>query len=227
MHRVSAACQRETVALMLKAFTAEFRATWFGVGNPRLQDGSSMSVSSPAERDELNHLLQQSGRSDQKAFAELYKRTSSKLFGVCLRMLRDRGEAEEVLQETYTTVWRRASSFDASKASAITWLVTLSRNKAIDRLRQHREELMDDPSRLDEVVDEQPTPATDAQTSQEYQRLQRCLDELEPQQQSSVREAFFTGDTYNELAARCKVPLGTMKSWIRRSLMQLRTCLDS
>ncbi|MEO5831389.1 MAG: sigma-70 family RNA polymerase sigma factor [Rhodanobacter sp.] len=124
-------------------------------------------------------------------------------------------------------MWRRASSFDASKASAITWLVTLARNKAIDRLRQHREELMDDPSRLDEVVDEQPTPAADAQTSQEYQRLQRCLDELEPQQQSSVREAFFTGATYNELAARCKVPLGTMKSWIRRSLMQLRTCLDS
>ncbi|EIL94031.1 sigma-70 family RNA polymerase sigma factor [Rhodanobacter spathiphylli] len=186
-----------------------------------------MSVSSPAERDELNRLLQQSGSHDQKAFAELYKRTSSRLFGVCLRMLRDRGEAEEVLQETYTTVWRRAASFDASKASAITWLVTLSRNKAIDRLRQHREQLMDDPSRLDEMVDEQPTPAADAQTGQEYRRLQHCLDELEPQQQSSVREAFFTGATYNELATRCKVPLGTMKSWIRRSLMQLRTCLDS
>jgi len=186
-----------------------------------------MSVSSPAERDELNRLLQQSGRNDQRAFAELYKRTSSKLFGVCLRMLRDRGEAEEVLQETYATVWRRASSFDASKASAITWLVTLSRNKAIDRLRQHREELLDDPARLEETVDEQPTPAADAETSQEHQRLQHCLDELEPQQQSSVREAFFTGATYNELATRCKVPLGTMKSWIRRSLMQLRTCLDS
>ncbi len=185
-----------------------------------------MSVSSPAERDELNQLLQQTGRNDQKAFAELYKRTSSKLFGVCLRMLRDRGEAEEVLQETYTTVWRRADSFDASRASAITWLVTLSRNKAIDRLRQHREELLDDPSRLDETVDDQPTPAAGAETSQEYQRLQQCLDELEPQQQSSVREAFFTGATYNELATRCKVPLGTMKSWIRRSLMQLRTCLD-
>ncbi len=185
-----------------------------------------MSVSSPAERDELNQLLQQTGRNDQKAFAELYKRTSSKLFGVCLRMLRDRGEAEEVLQETYTTVWRRADSFDASRASAITWLVTLSRNKAIDRLRQHREELLDDPSRLDETVDDQPTPAAGAETSQEYLRLQQCLDELEPQQQSSVREAFFTGATYNELATRCKVPLGTMKSWIRRSLMQLRTCLD-
>jgi RNA polymerase sigma factor (sigma-70 family) len=141
-------------------------------------------------------------------------------------MLRDRGEAEEVLQETYTTVWRRAASFDSAKASAITWLITLSRNKAIDRLRQHREELLDDPSRLDEAVDEQPTPAADAEASQEYRRLQHCLDELEPQQRDSVREAFFTGATYNELATRCMVPLGTMKSWIRRSLMQLRTCLD-
>jgi len=185
-----------------------------------------MGVTSPAERDELNRLLIQTGRNDQKAFAELYKRTSSKLFGVCLRMLRDRGEAEEVLQETYTTVWRRAASFDAAKASAITWLITLSRNKAIDRLRQHREELLDDPSRLDEAVDGQPTPAADAEASQEYRRLQHRLDELEPQQRSSVREAFFTGATYNELATRCKVPLGTMKSWIRRSLMQLRTCLE-
>ncbi|MGH8159967.1 MAG: sigma-70 family RNA polymerase sigma factor [Rhodanobacter sp.] len=185
-----------------------------------------MSVTSAPEHEELNRLLMQSGRNDQKAFAELYKRTSSKLFGVCLRMLRDRGEAEEVLQETYTTVWRRAASFDSAKASAITWLVTLSRNKAIDRLRQHREELLDDPSRLEETADEQPTPAADAEASQEYRRLERCLDELEPQQRSSVREAFFTGATYNELAARCKVPLGTMKSWIRRSLIQLRTCLD-
>jgi RNA polymerase sigma factor (sigma-70 family) len=185
-----------------------------------------MSVSSSAERDELNRLLQHTGRNDQKAFAELYKRTSSKLFGVCLRMLRDRGEAEEVLQETYTAVWRRAASFDATRASAITWLVTLSRNKAIDRLRQRREVLLDDPNNLDVAADEESAPAADAENSQEYVRLQRCLDELEPQQQSSVREAFFTGATYNELAARCKVPLGTMKSWIRRALLQLRQCLD-
>lgn len=186
-----------------------------------------MSVTTAAERDELNKLLQQTCENNQKAFAELYKRTSSKLFGVCLRMLRDRSEAEEVLQEIYTTVWRRASSFDSAKASAITWLVTLSRNKSIDRLRQHREELMDDPMKMDERVDEdQPSPIADAETSQENKRLQSCLDELDPQQQSSVREAFFTGATYNELATRCKVPLGTMKSWIRRSLMQLRTCLD-
>jgi RNA polymerase sigma-70 factor (ECF subfamily) len=185
-----------------------------------------MSVTSPADRDELNRLLIQTGRNDQKAFAELYKRTSSKLFGVCLRMLRDRGEAEEVLQETYTTVWRRAAGFDPGKASAITWLITLSRNKAIDRLRQHREELMDDPSKLEQTMDDQPSPADGAQSSQEYLRLQGCLDALEPQQRDSVREAFFTGATYNELATRSQVPLGTMKSWIRRSLMQLRVCLE-
>jgi RNA polymerase sigma-70 factor (ECF subfamily) len=185
-----------------------------------------VNVNSPAERDELDRLLIRTGRNDQKAFAELYKRTSPALFGVCLRMLRDRTEAEEVLQETYITVWRRAAGFDAAKGSAITWLITLSRNKAIDRLRQPRELLLDDPYTLDETIDAQPTPAARAEASQEYRRLQHCLDELAPAQRDSVREAFFTGATYNELAARRKVPLGTMKSWIRRSLMLLQTCMD-
>jgi RNA polymerase sigma factor (sigma-70 family) len=99
-----------------------------------------VSTSSPAEREELNGLLIRAGRGDQQAFAALYQRTSSKLFGACLRMLRERGETEEVLQETYIVVWRRVASFDAGKASAITWLVTLTRNKVIDRLRRHREE---------------------------------------------------------------------------------------
>jgi RNA polymerase sigma factor (sigma-70 family) len=93
-------------------------------------------------------------------------------------------------------------------------------------LRQSHEELLDDSAEISESLDEQPTPPAVAEASQEYRRLQECLDELEPQQRASVCEAFFTGATYNELAKRSKVPLGTMKSWIRRSLMQLRTCLD-
>lgn len=186
-----------------------------------------MSVTTVAEREELDRLLARVGRGDRTAFAELYRRTSSTLFGVCLRMLRDRTEAEDVLQEAYAAVWRRAASFDAQKASAITWLATLSRNKAIDRLRQRREELLDDPAQIAEAVDDRPTPAAAAQSTQEYRRLERCMEELEPQQRRSVREAFFSGATYNELAARTKVPLGTMKSWIRRSLLLLRTCLES
>lgn len=181
----------------------------------------------PAEREELIRLLTQTGRGDRKAFAELYARTSSGLFGICLRMLRERAEAEEVLQEAYTSVWRRAAGFDPARASAITWLVTLTRNKAIDRLRQHRDERLDDPAVLAEIEDEHPSPAAAAEASQEYQRLERCLNTLEPRQRQSVREAFFTGATYKELAARMEVPPGTMKSWIRRSLNQLRTCLET
>lgn len=177
------------------------------------------------DREELARLLQQSGRSDQQAFAELYRRTSAKLFGVCLRMLHERGAAEDGLQEIYTTVWRRASSFDPDRAAAMTWLITLARNRCIDRLRQHREAPLDD-AIADKLVDENPTPVADAERSQQRQRLERCMERLEPPQKSAVRAAFFSGATYNELAMRESVPLATMKSWIRRSLILLRTCLE-
>jgi RNA polymerase sigma factor (sigma-70 family) len=183
---------------------------------------------SPADdRDTLASLLTRTGGRDQRAFAELYRHTGGRLYGVCLRMLRDRGEADEVLQEVFTTVWRRADSFDPARASGMTWLITLTRNKAIDRLRRRREALLDDPIDLDQMVDERPGPSQDAEASQDYVRLRTCLEALEPNQRHSVREAFFTGATYKELAARCRVPLPTLKSWIRRGLIQLRECLDS
>jgi RNA polymerase sigma-70 factor (ECF subfamily) len=185
-----------------------------------------MNAVSTTEREELTQILIEAGQGSQRAFAELYKRTSAKLFGVCVRMLRDRGEAEEVLQEVFTTVWRRADSFDPGRASAITWLVTMARNKAIDRLRQHREERLPDADHFDIEDEHEPGPASEAEQSQERQRLERCIDGLEPEQKSAIREAFFSGATYNELAARCRVPLGTMKSWIRRSLIRLRMCLE-
>ena len=179
------------------------------------------------DRDALSGLLTRTGRRDQGAFAELYQHTGGRLFGVCLRMLRDPVDAEEVLQEVFTTVWRRADGFDPARANALTWLVALTRNKAIDRLRRRREVLLDDPIDLDRMMDERPTPPDDAEAGQEYVRLQKCLEALEPNQRRSVRAAFFTGATYKELAARCQVPLGTLKSWIRRGLIQLRECLES
>ncbi len=142
-------------------------------------------------------------------------------------MLRDRGEAEDVLQDIYITVWRRAETFDATRAGAMTWLISLSRNKVIDRLRQRRQETSESAETLEQLADEGPSPATSAENSEEYARLLHCLEQLEPQQRRSVREAFFSGATYSELAARCQVPLGTMKSWIRRSLIQLRSCLET
>lgn len=185
-------------------------------------------MSDPAadDREALAQLLRQVADGDRQAFADLYQRTSSKVFGVLLRMLHDRGTAEEVLQDTYITVWHRADRFDAARASAITWIVTVGRNKAIDHMRKHRESLYDDPSRLNEVVDEDASMLEKASASQDHQRLTNCLDGLETRERKVVREAFFSGTTYKQLAAHAEVPLGTMKSWIRRSLIQLRACLE-
>lgn len=185
-----------------------------------------MTATTNAEREALVSLLASTAEGDQRAFAELYRLTCGKLYGVCLRMLHDRGIAEEVVQETYITIWKRADRFDASRASAITWMVTIGRNKAIDRLRKHREQLLDDPDRLNDAPDDQASPVDNAQTSEDYRRLEHCLEGLESRHRHVVREAFFSGATYKQLAAHCDVPLGTMKSWIRRSLIRLRTCLE-
>jgi RNA polymerase sigma factor (sigma-70 family) len=185
-----------------------------------------MTLASTDDRDALNGLLAATAQRDQRAFAELYRRTSPKLYGICVRVLRSRSEADEVLQDVYTSVWNRAATFDAAKAGALTWLATLARNRAIDRLRQHRDDARES-AEIDEHVDDDATPALDAERSQEHRRLAECMDKLESTQRRSVREAFFTGATYSELATRLGVPLGTMKSWIRRSLIQLRACLEA
>jgi RNA polymerase sigma factor (sigma-70 family) len=194
-------------------------------GSTGNHDASSGDDADRQRRARLDAMLAQVAKGDQKAFAELYQSTSSRVFGVILRMMHDRGEAEDILQEVYATAWRRADSFDPARGSAITWLITLGRNRTIDRMRQRREELLggDD---APEVADDAPTPAAAAEASEERRRLEHCLDRLEPQHGRAVREAFFTGVTYSELAKKLAVPLGTMKSWIRRSLMQLKTCLE-
>ncbi|SAL00284.1 sigma-24 (FecI-like) [Caballeronia fortuita] len=176
-------------------------------------------------RERVNRLLLDVAKGDEQAFAALYRETSARVFGVIVRMISDRGEAEDILQDVYTSAWRRADAFDPARGSAITWLIALGRNRTIDRMRQHREEPLGE-DEAPELADEAPTPAAAAELSEERRRLERCLERLEPQQKRAIREAFFTGASYAELAQRLAVPLGTMKSWIRRSLMLLKTCLE-
>lgn len=176
----------------------------------------------------LQRLLTLTAKGDRNAFSTLYQQSADRLFGLCLRMLRDHDDAEEVLQESFSTIWHRAGSFDAALASPMTWMTTITRNKVIDRIRQKpRAALQADASALDAIEDAGPGPALSAELSEDHQRLSHCLDELEPDHQRVVREAFFRGLTYNQLAQQRQVPLGTMKSWIRRSLLQLRACLES
>ncbi len=173
----------------------------------------------------LNRTLRRVAEGDQQAFSDFYKLTAARVFAAIVRMIHDRGEAEDVLQEVYTNAWRRADSFDPDRGSAMTWLLTLARNRTIDRMRQHREAPLDEEAAA-EIEDEALTPQDSAQCSEERRRLEQCLAALDPQQGRAVREAFFSGATYSELAQRLSVPLGTMKSWIRRSLQQLKLCLE-
>lgn len=166
-------------------------------------------------------------RRDESALRRVYDATSSKLFAVCLRILGDKGEAEEVLQEVFITVWQRADSYDASRGAPMTWLTSMARNRAIDRLRSAaRRRPAEQIETVLDLADSTPGPAALAESADEARRLGRCLDELEGRQKEVIRAAFFGGLTYAELASRDGVPLGTMKSWIRRALLQLRTCLS-
>jgi RNA polymerase sigma-70 factor (ECF subfamily) len=167
------------------------------------------------------------GSGDPNALQTVYRLTATKLFAVCLRILGDRSEAEDVLQEAYMTVWSKAAAFDAALSSPMTWLIAIARNRAIDHLRARgRNRRMDPLEAAAELADDKPTADAALQGAQEQAQLQRCLDALAGHERAALRGAFFDGNTYEELAERMKVPLGTMKSWIRRAMIKLKACLE-
>ena len=177
-------------------------------------------------RARLSAALQQVAAGDRAALKTIYDQTSAKLLGVCLRILRDREEAEDVLQDVYVTVWRRAGAFDPERGvSPITWLAALARNRAIDRVRASKAHLARPLELVAETPDPAPLAADALADADDARRLQTCIGELDPQHGGYIRAAFYDGHTYASLADAAGVPLGTMKSWIRRALQRLRTCL--
>ena len=179
------------------------------------------------KRAELVSALESVAGGNRAALREVYDMTSAKLLGVILRITRDRDHAEDVLQDVYVKVWRRAARFDASRASPITWLCTIARNSAIDALRRsgkHGEAAGDS---LPEVEDEAPLAEDMLCDAEDHDRLVRCLEALGQDQRRSIRMSFYDGLTHSQLADRMSVPLGTLKSWIRRGLSSLKGCLAS
>ncbi|MBO6816224.1 MAG: sigma-70 family RNA polymerase sigma factor [Rhizobiaceae bacterium] len=178
-----------------------------------------------SSREQIEIHISQVALGNRQAFSDLYDATSAKLFGICLRILNDRSEAEEALQETYVKVWRSADKFASGKASPISWLAAIARNSAIDRYRKKKP----DTAELVEaevVADEAPSPESNAIMSDDMDNLDRCMGELDERHASAIRNVYLGGWSYNEAATELDIPLNTVKTWIRRGLISLRECLN-
>lgn len=176
--------------------------------------------------DPVATLIGQTAAGDRAAFRALYAATSAKLFGIALRILKDRAEAEDALQEVMTRIWLNARRYDATRARGITWLAAIARNHAIDRLRA-RPAVTDGDDALAMLSDPNPGAEHRVVARGEARRIAECFGTLEQARADAVRGAYLDGLTYEQLSARHDVPLNTMRSWLRRGLQRLKECLDA
>ena len=188
----------------------------------------SESPNSPAslERAALAVALARVAKQDRAALQEVYRRTSRKLFGICLRIFGERADAEDAMQEVYLTIWHRAASFDPARGNPITWLATLTRNRAIDILRASGRRPTAPIELADNVADDSPDAEAVLIGQGNDARIIGCIETLAKSDATMIRTAFFEGTTYADLAERIAMPLGTVKSRIRRALLKLRECLS-
>ena len=201
---------------------------------PPCQSPASLAVVQPADQTARNaaraalvEALIRTGQEDRAAFRSVYAMTSAKLFGICLRICGDRQGAEDVLHDVYLIIWNRAGAYQPGRASPISWLATIARNRAIDWRRRQARSRSAPVEEADALPDGRPAQDDLLVADEANARLHDCLEGIESRQRGAIRSAFFGGLTYAELAERQAVPLGTMKSWVRRGLLALRGCLDA
>jgi RNA polymerase sigma-70 factor (ECF subfamily) len=188
---------------------------------------SMTPVNDPERRLEVE-LLSRMATGDTEAFASFYRRSSNGLYAFALKMMNDPGDAEDVLQDAYSYMWRKAFSYDAARSSPFTWAVMIVRNKAIDRLRSRQRQ-----TRIVEKATSEHLHFDDADdvSAEEPARRERCaqvraaLAEISSDQKQAVEMAFFGGLTHEQIAEQLGAPLGTVKARIRRGLLKLRDCL--
>ena len=180
----------------------------------------------------LAQLLARVALADQRAFAELYRHTSSHLYAVALRILRESAAAEEILQEAYVSVWHHAGTYVAAKSQPLTWLTSIVRNRCLDQLRRRELDTFpltsgaEDEAAFDPPADS-PTPAELLVAGAEAQSVRNCIETLDAGPKQAIALAFFQGLSHAELAVHLREPLGTVKSWVRRGLERLKRCLDA
>ncbi len=175
-------------------------------------------------------LLDRVALSDEKALRKLYELTSSKLYGVAVRVVTNREWAEDVLQEAFITVWRIAGDYKATLSPPMAWLALVVRSRGLDFLRRRASGRADRMQELDDVISDtvagdSPNPMDTAQASEQALALHQCLSQLDNKQREVVSLAYMRDMSHGELAEQLKLPLGTVKTWIRRGLEQLRGCM--
>lgn len=189
---------------------------------------------------DLAGLLARSALGERTAFAQLYECTCGHLFAVILRINRDRAQAEDLLQDVYVKVWRSLRSYDPQHSQPLTWLTSIARNHAIDSLRRRqtqprlesaatagpRAEPAADDDPYDGLEDSAAGPLELLDQATQARAVSRCMQALNAQQRQSVALAFYNGLSHAEVAEQLRQPLGTVKSWVRRGLLALKSCLE-
>jgi RNA polymerase sigma-70 factor (ECF subfamily) len=171
-------------------------------------------------------LLQRVGATDRAALGELYDLTSSSLFAICLRVCRDRSGAEDVLQDVFQLIWKRADSYIPTGAHPMSWLGTIARNRSIDWVRSYERRMTRPIEDAGHIADDVPDQLAVLERTEEAERLYSCLETLEPRQRETLRTAFFEGLTYAQMARAKGVPEVNVRKWARRGLLKLRGCVS-
>ncbi len=178
------------------------------------------------ENARIVYYLQGCSQGDRSHFENLYRLTSPKLFGLLLRILKNQAESEDCLQQVYIKIWSHADRFQPEKANAMTWLATIARNQALDQLRKNRKLAGQESGDVLDALEGNETPhEVVLEKQQSGNRVHACIDTLPDNYRQSVELAYFEGLTHPLLAERMQVPLGTVKTWVRRGLLRLKECM--
>ncbi|SPA50740.1 sigma-70 family RNA polymerase sigma factor [Cupriavidus taiwanensis] len=189
------------------------------------------SYATPASPDRLEGLLQAVAVGERQALRALYDLTATKLFGLALRITGRRDWAEDVVQESFVSIWHHAGDYRPQLAAPMTWMTAIVRNRALDCLRRAAAARVPQTAELEQdlaewLADDSAGPAELAEASQQARALNRCLQRLEQPQRQAIMLAYLQDLSHAELAERLRAPLGTVKSWIRRGLERLRNCME-
>ncbi|MEM7222118.1 MAG: sigma-70 family RNA polymerase sigma factor [Pseudomonadota bacterium] len=180
-----------------------------------------------ADIDPLGKLLAEAALGDRQAFARIYQLSANRLLPIALRIVGRREAAEDVLQEAYLAIWRRAAQYSPERGQPLAWMSVIVRHRAIDYLRRHAKG-PHSPLEWNEATEAEAGPLLGAEALPEHlsASVRACLGRLKTEQQKAICLAFYYGMTHEELALQLAAPLGTVKSWVRRGLLQMKECLE-